>query len=428
MPGLLYPAYQKYYSALCNLERFDKETDFFDNISCLDGFFSEYRNITFALQKQLKGTAYFSSYEHNRDTYLKDHWFVEKRNETTKQEPFQLIKTISITIYFQFIGVPTLETEFSVEDDVPLDSLLPELKRLFSKIKEAEVFFSVAFSFHERNSNIDLFDKLISGIASMQQFLDAMEKDVGEDCPLCNQIKERIKKMKISDIPRDFLLVNDYVYYPENETFERGERFTMMLSLDGKKVANHLPLPAMTQSAYLNYDGTAFGNFTFMHAILRCVQPGLEIMPTLMIVYDDETYDLDAFHADIKTTAYRKINDAAKLIANGNVKEVCFMCLYSVLPASQNISPISKDRVKMSTSDIMVCASVDYQLNEKEYVFDGKAMEQPDYVGCVMKNGRDNSLNLSRTNMFPIWYAFKIQQEKRHTTEEPIVSEDNGNG
>ena len=60
MSELLYPAYQKLYSALCHLERFDKEANFFDNISSLDAFFSEYRNITFVIQAQLKHTEHFA--------------------------------------------------------------------------------------------------------------------------------------------------------------------------------------------------------------------------------------------------------------------------------------------------------------------------------------------------------------------------------
>ena len=98
MPGLLYPAYQKYYSALRNLDRFDKEADFFDNITCLDGFFSEYHNVTFVIQSQLKHTEHFGLYELARRTHLKDHWFAEKRNETIKQAPFQLVKSIRLTI------------------------------------------------------------------------------------------------------------------------------------------------------------------------------------------------------------------------------------------------------------------------------------------------------------------------------------------
>lgn len=42
MPGILFPAYQKFYSAVSCLERFDKEQNFFDNISSLDNFFAEY--------------------------------------------------------------------------------------------------------------------------------------------------------------------------------------------------------------------------------------------------------------------------------------------------------------------------------------------------------------------------------------------------
>lgn len=40
--GLLYSAYHKLYSALNSLEKFEKGTSFFDNISHLDNFFSEY--------------------------------------------------------------------------------------------------------------------------------------------------------------------------------------------------------------------------------------------------------------------------------------------------------------------------------------------------------------------------------------------------
>ena len=35
----------------------------FVNISCLDTFFSEYRNVTFVIQSQLKHTDYFEEYE-----------------------------------------------------------------------------------------------------------------------------------------------------------------------------------------------------------------------------------------------------------------------------------------------------------------------------------------------------------------------------
>lgn len=67
MPGILFSPFQKFYSALSCLERFNKEKDFFENISSIDGFFSEFRNVTFVLQKSIAHTEYVSLYEENRE-------------------------------------------------------------------------------------------------------------------------------------------------------------------------------------------------------------------------------------------------------------------------------------------------------------------------------------------------------------------------
>ena len=415
MPGILYPAYQKLYSALSSLDRFNKESNFFDNISCLDHFFSEYRNVTFAIQKTVNGTDNEHIYIKNRDKYLTDHWFIDKRNETIKQQPFRLVKSVAITFYLPYHGFTVGEEEYTVENDEPLENICDDIKTSFSKIREAEIYFSVAFSFHEANSDIDLFDKLSSGIFAMRQFMEAMEKEIGENCQLCNQLKERINKLHFPHLPRDFFLVNDYVFYPATSTFDRAERWSLSLSIDGKnstKVANHNPITQITQSEHLNYDGTPFGNFTLMHAIIRAIKPQEDIMPAIMIVYEDDTYDLDVFHATIKTTMYRKINETAKIVESQDVREVCYLSLYSMLSDNQNVPIYSKDRIEIATEDILVCASVDSQLHEKEYVFDGKKMEQPQYVGFIMKYRLKHALDLSRINLFPVWNAFKEKTDK----------------
>lgn len=414
MPGLLYPAYQKFYSALSSLDRFNKEADFFDNTSCLDNFFSEYRNITFAIQSQLAHTPFIKTYETNRDKYLTDHWFVEKRNETVKQKPFQLIKEIAIIIYLPFGGFTVLNERFSVGEDAPLDSLINDVKGAFAKVNGQEVFFSASFYFHEANSDIDLLEKVIQGINTMKYFMAVMDQEIGEDCPLCNQLKERIGKIGIGVMPYDMILTNDYVYYPQEDRFERAARQAMMM-MGGDKVANRLPLTIITQTPLLNYDGTTFGNFTIMHAILRTVYHGLDPMPAIMIVFEDETYDLEAFNSDIKTTTYRKLHETAKIVATENVVEVCFMGMYSVMEQEKNepYPEISKERLKLAAFDMMVCASVDKDLNEKEYVFHGKEMERPEYVFRVMKEGPQKQLGITRTNLFPIWYAFKQKKDKQ---------------
>lgn len=407
MPGFLFPSYQKLYSALKHLEQFDKESNFFDNISAIDNFFNEYRNITFVMQESLSHTKFFDAYIKNRDYFLTDHWFVEKRNETIKQKPFELIKELIITLYLPFGGFTISEKKYSVVDDKPLESVFAELKELLCKVDAHEVCFSVAYSFHEAGSNIDLLKRVLQGVESMKSFMDAMERDIGEQCPLCEQLKEKIKNIHLSDVPLDFLLINDYTYYPEKDYFDRAERVSMMLSMDGKKVASRHPISQLTQAKYFNYDGTAFGNFTVMHAMLRAIRPGIDIMPAIMVVYDDDTYDLDAFDATMKTTMYRKLMETARLVDEQNVVEVCYMSLYSNIPITPNTPKTSRERIQQSTEDILVCASINKALHEKEYVFDGNHMEKMEYVACVMKNGLREQLDVSATNLFPIRCAFE---------------------
>ena len=413
MAELLYPAYQKLYNALCNLERFDKEANFFDNISSLDGFFSEYRNITFVLQAQLKHTEHYAAYERNRDRYLQDHWFVEKRNETTKQRSFQLVKELRLTLYLPHCEVGVLNKKFSVENDKPLELVLSELKALFAQINQAEIFFSVSFSFYEKNSDVDLLDKLVSGISSMLRFMNAMDRDIMENGALCNQLKGRIMGMGFLHVPHDFLLVNDYVYYPNKDTFDKGARLSAMLSDRGESLLKRLPIASMAKRSDLNYDGTPFNNFVFMNAVLCSMQPtkDKDLMPVMMVVYGDDTYDMDVFHANIKTTMYRKINETARLIHTHDVKEVYYMCVYSASPKNLNVLATSKERVAASESVFLVCACINERLEEKEYVFDGKRMDKPEYVVQIMKNGMTNSLRASRFNLHPIWQAFSDKQK-----------------
>ena len=98
-------ALQKFYSALKNLNNFSTNNDIIDNISALDCFFSEFRNITFVLQKDFKDNNLSEEYEKLNLKYLKNDnmkWFINKRNSTTKQAPISLEKNIIIEIYLPY--------------------------------------------------------------------------------------------------------------------------------------------------------------------------------------------------------------------------------------------------------------------------------------------------------------------------------------
>lgn len=145
---LLLTAYQKLYSALRSLERFNKGQDLFDNIACIDNFISEFRNVTFVLQKSLAHTDYIPTYERLREQYLKNpqcSWLVNKRNEVLKENPFSLEKQLILRIYLPH-NTGVFPTEyFTIADEVDYSSLIEMVKRVISNIPAIEVFFSTEF-------------------------------------------------------------------------------------------------------------------------------------------------------------------------------------------------------------------------------------------------------------------------------------------
>ena len=132
---LLLPAYQKLYSALQSIERFNKGQDLFDNIACIDNFLSEFRNVTFVLQKSLADTDYLSVYKNLREQYLNNpqcSWLKEKRNEIQTEKPFSLEKQLILRIYLPYsTGVFPTEC-FTIEDEVDYSSLIDMVKRVIS--------------------------------------------------------------------------------------------------------------------------------------------------------------------------------------------------------------------------------------------------------------------------------------------------------
>lgn len=167
---LLLPVYQKLYAALASLERFGKGQDLYDNIACIDSFLSEYRNVTFVLQKSLAHTGYISLYENLRDKYLKNDqcsWLVKKRNEVLKERPFALEKKFILTIYLPHTAGVFHSESYTIEDEVDYESLIESVKTIISNISAIEVFFSVEFVYKEIASDVNLFDSINYGIEAL---------------------------------------------------------------------------------------------------------------------------------------------------------------------------------------------------------------------------------------------------------------------
>jgi hypothetical protein len=408
MAGRLYPAYQKFYNAITSLERFKNDNCFFDNIACLDSFFSEYRNITFAIQKELAHTELLSEYERLRDIYLTDHWFVDKRNETVKQRPFNLLKTLDITVYSPSDSFALKRDSFTVENDTPLESLLGEVKSYLDCVTQTEVFFSVRYRFSEADTGIDLWAKLEQGLQAMKCFMDEMYLAVDDGCQLCSQIREKIEESFRAFSIHDIQTVDDYVYYPVTETFDRAMIVEGRGCTGGNQLVSRQPLSVLSESRACNYDGTAFGTFVLMNTLALHAAQGGDLMPAFLIVYEDDTFDMGIFHSTIKTTMYRKITEFAQRVEIEEIRQVCLMLTYSTIPYSESLmKKTHAERLAESTEDHLVFMSVDAGLEQLEYAFQCARASDLRYIAETMHRGCSHQLVFGKANMLPIVKAFE---------------------
>ncbi|PQJ10576.1 hypothetical protein CJD36_011420 [Flavipsychrobacter stenotrophus] len=266
--GLLYPALHKFYNALSSLEKFEKGTNFFDNISYFDNFFSEYRNVTFVLQKSLSHTEFKATYENFRDEYLVNNvcrWLIDKRNEVLKQQPFDLEKRIVITIYSEQDPVSLPELIFTIDNDVEYSTIIESLRKTFIDTKQLEVMFSAEFSFYENGHIEDLYDNLISGINHMDSFLKAMREVLNEDCELSNELAKKIEQLNFSRVPKNMLFIDDYVFYCKKNRFERASRVELRVDSDKTKS----PIENFNK---LYPEGDLYDKFELMHLVIFQMQ------------------------------------------------------------------------------------------------------------------------------------------------------------
>lgn len=333
MEDFLLPAYQKLYAALQSLERFNKGQDLFENIACLDSFLSEFRNVTFVLQKSLAHTDYIREYEALRNQYLKNDdcsWLVGKRNEVSKERPFNLEKILRLTLYHpNGAGVFTTNS-YTIADEENYSSLVEMIKDVIERIPAIEVFFSIEFDYREVGSERNLFITIDNGIDAMMALLDNLNKTM-KSIPSAakEKVLERINGLHFHEAPKDFWFVDDYVFYRKDNVFEKGDRFELITPF---KTA--ISYAAFCEMLHVENKGDfineTFEAFERMHCFAFKRQK--EITPTFLSLSKDGIISMVMYHASIKTTTYRKIHEIAEEIKSGvpivAVFYVCEMLIY----------------------------------------------------------------------------------------------------
>ncbi len=416
--NLLVPAAQKLYSALKGLDSFSKHNDFFDNISSLDTFLSEYRNVTFVIQKSLAHTGLLPVYEEIRDNYLtKDwsKWFTDKRNEVIKEHPFPLQKIIKITIYNAHTTLTLTSREFIAENDVDYASLIDSLRAFLIENSPIETYFSVEFIFQEIGTTDNLFDKLFHGIHQMYHFLIALNEKIGNDSQLFHDTLQKIDTLPILKVNNTDLFVDDYVYYTKRNEFERGYRTEIRIP-EIRIPISHLPWMCIDIEKFDFVDSTEkiqclFLKFVLSHLDMYIMQK-YHIMPTIVLLYDDDTIIMQSFDASLRTTIYRKLNKLADKILTENIKAVFCINEMWKYPNIEVLKKDYKDRVETGNPITLFTGHmVDSSLNRKSYYFETGKLQEAGYVLNTLKSSGD-ATNITNF-MNPIIHAFDVLQNQK---------------
>ena len=406
---LLLSAYQKLYSALQSLERFDKGQDLFDNIACVDNFLSEFRNVTFVLQKSLAHTDYIPTYERLREQYLKNpqcSWLVNKRNEVLKENPFSLEKQLILRIYLPHnTGVFPTEC-FTIVDEVDYSSLIEMVKRVISNIPAIEVFFSTEFIYKEIGKEANLFETIDSGIESLQSMLLALDKEMGiEPSPERKTLLSKIDKLLFHKTPKEAWFVDDYVFYREDGYFEKGQRYEMITPHStGVKCSDFCNILKMDLTDDFIQD--TFEAFKRLHIVHYAMQRSL--MPTILVLNKDGILSMTMYHASIKTTTYRKIYElASEIKKNTNIVAV-FLVGEMIYYDDPNI--LNQDyryRIANSQSEVLAFDKITKDQTE-QYLISSEAIIEKSKE-CMFPTLTKIESHQSSSMIYPIIKAFSEQ-------------------
>lgn len=306
-------ALQKYYSALKSLDAFGQEEDFFDDVSNLDKFFSEFRNITFVIQKGLESKENKEVYQKLRADFLTGDilkWFVDTRNVTTKEHPFDLKKELIIDVYLPTGLYRISDTRLVVDLDASFDHALAYIRSVFfDKLHLVEVDFTTKIVFRENNSEIELYPKIKAGLQQMGRFIEAIDEHFLCQCEICTSLKAKTDTLFDRLQVKELAFINDY-------SFEAGKPPSKSISseilfgIENKRITPLSELKTPLDSGFFGKNSGCikdlFFKFIFLHIwIYQTSQHN--IMPVFMIVYSDQTYKLLPFLSENRATHYRKV-------------------------------------------------------------------------------------------------------------------------
>lgn len=397
---LLAPALQKFYNALRNLDGFNRGNNFFDNVGYLDSFFNEYRNVTFSLQHSLAHTEYLETYKKLLPKYFNNkesEWLKETRNKVLKEEPFKLEKQIDITVYSCGSILSLQSNTFTWENDENIEAILESIKSFLFELHESEVHFSAEYVYNESGSRDNIFDKLLPGLTNMYNLLAELNTYVEDQSELTNSLWKKIKEINILHSTKSILLVDDYVYYPLENEFERGCRGELILPqipipIENYRRSNGQLFHFENLKKEVKYEADKYDffiEFIYQYIIIYSMQ-NYNILPTYLLGFNEGTLLMNSFNGSLRTTLYRKMHEIALKVRENNIDFVFFvteMLSYSNEEYSKHLE--HRERQNFAENTLLCFLMVDKELNQKTVYFEQDKINDFSYV----KNQLEECLN-----------------------------------
>lgn len=337
---ILLPFLQKVYSALRHLDNFSVSNDFNDNISDLDGFFSEYRSSTFVLQKSLGGNTNPIYQKNLKDCLLKDeqvsNWMNARRVESVHVRPFNLHKHLLVFAYSAMSSEIILEKEYTIEFDEPFEKLQNDLVVDLEKLNPVEVNFSVMYFFTEEDKKVDVFELSMKAIGAMMAFMVAMYEELNVSDETCAALLNKNIDLANSIKSKIFTFTRDYCYLTKKHQF-----------IGGEILESNIPYCKMPiEKIYENFGvkrqpNEDFAFFVSTHSMIYLKQKR-HIMPTFFVKYADDTIAIVSFDASLRTTFYRKINEIALKVKDEDVDSVYYVSEFVSYGSASSVEDIEK--------------------------------------------------------------------------------------
>ena len=369
-------ALQKFYSAMKNLKNFSINNDIIDNISSIDCFFSEFRNITFVMQKDFADINIKSIYEDSCSKYLKNEnmkWFINQRNKTTKQAPIKIQKSIIFYIYTPDGRIVIESEKLKMDVEKSFDFTKEFIENfLINEVGYVDIYFSTRLFFKEDEEKIEVLPKIISGIEIMLNFFKNIFIALDYTDYINNDIFKKILSIYDEIIVNNTLFVHDY--YTENGKIKSvSSDLQFFLSEENRIVKmNNLRVPVNQEIFGSQNDmKEIFEKFEVLHITLYRFSKG--IMPTFMILYKDFTMQILPVYVAQKTSIYRQVYE---IIDNLQFKEIksIFYCgeayLYDINKFEEINNMEYKNRINMADMESLIffCIGKDGKIRTTSFI------------------------------------------------------------